>query len=320
MDIKNKAIRVFDKKVYFFNEEGIYIFLSIKEARNAGIKGIMFNGKTGEHYQDFDREVLVVGYYDEEKKRPRYVEEYGKKSYALKRAILCLEIGDSIEKFYNDVKRFEKIYERPFSVCNTVFRVSNGNFYFFDSNGKYTFMKEKEIVRSDIFIGFVQLDSRSKKAWYKCDIELRKLGRKYDCDNEVIERKAITQMKIGDTEETFGELVRNTKLEKRDLPQGIDRFITRVRKPDFFCTPENPNKDTTFDYIHIYVGTVVEWENKMQYIKSHLSEIESKVLDKIEKDRTFKKFGVPVNVLKLSEVTMRNRTSELKFVFELKSI
>ena len=68
MEIKNKAIRIFDKKVYFFNEEGIYIFLSIKEAKEAGIKGIMFNGKTGEHYQDFDREVLVVGYYDEEKK------------------------------------------------------------------------------------------------------------------------------------------------------------------------------------------------------------------------------------------------------------
>ncbi len=320
MEIKNKAIRIFDKKVYFFNEEGIYIFLSIKEAKEAGIKGIMFNGKTGEHYQDFDREVLVVGYYDEEKKRPRYVEEYGKKSYALKRAILCLEIGDSIEKFYNDVKRFEKIYEKPFSVCNTVFRVSNGKFYFFDSNGKYTLLKEKEIVRSDIFIGSLYISHSSEKAWYDCETELRKLGEKWGCDNVAIRKKAITQMQLGDTEETFGNLVRNVNFKKRDLPQGIDRFITRVGKPEFFCTPENPNKDTTFDFIHVYVDVVVNWDNKMEYIKSNLGEIKEKVLKKIGNDRRFKSFKVPVNILKLSEVTMRNKTSELKFVFEIKSI
>ena len=313
MNIKNRAMRICDKKVYYFNEEGIYTSLSIKKAKENGIKGIVFDSETGEYHQDFVWKILKE-YYEEEKNRSCVKEDN-----AVTRAIICLEIGDSITKFYNDAKRFEKLYKRPFSVINTVFRITCGEFYFFDASGKYNCMKEKEIIRSDIFIGSVGIGNNGK-TWYKCNTELHKLSKKLGVDNPGIERKAITQMKIGDTEETFGELVRNTKFEKRDLPQGIDRFITRVRKPDFFCTPENLNKDTTFDYIHIYVGTVVEWENKMQYIKSHLSEIESKVLDKIEKDRTFKKFGVPVNVLKLSEVTMRNRTSELKFVFELKSI
>lgn len=42
------------------------------------------------------------------------------------------------------------------------------------------------------------------------------------------------------------------------------------------------------------------------------------VFKSIEKDRRFKKYGVPINFLRLSKVTVRRDLNSLHYVFELK--
>ena len=50
----------------------------------------------------------------------------------------------------------------------------------------------------------------------------------------------------------------------------------------------------------------------------NIKEINKIVLDKIEKSKSFKKYGVPVNYLKISKVTLRNDLNSLHYVIELK--
>ncbi len=44
------------------------------------------------------------------------------------------------------------------------------------------------------------------------------------------------------------------------------------------------------------------------------------VWNKLENDRRFLKYGIPINFLKIAKVTFKKCTSELHYVFELKCI
>ena len=52
-------------------------------------------------------------------------------------------------------------------------------------------------------------------------------------------------------------------------------------------------------------------------VNKHRREIYRLVLDKIESDRRFIRYGVPINFLKLSDVTLL-RNYSLEFIFELR--
>ena len=52
-------------------------------------------------------------------------------------------------------------------------------------------------------------------------------------------------------------------------------------------------------------------------LKKYQREIYQQVIQRLEKDRQFKKYGVPVNFLKISNVTLL-RDFSLEFIFELK--
>lgn len=57
-----------------------------------------------------------------------------------------------------------------------------------------------------------------------------------------------------------------------------------------------------------------------KYIRDHIREINEMVLEKIENDKTFLKYGIPINFLRFSKVTLIKRTSEIQFILELTNI
>ena len=59
------------------------------------------------------------------------------------------------------------------------------------------------------------------------------------------------------------------------------------------------------------------WEALRDEVKKYQREIYRLVLDKLENDRRFKRYGVPINFLKLSDVTLL-RNYSLEFIFELR--
>ena len=96
--------------------------------------------------------------------------------------------------------------------------------------------------------------------------------------------------------------------------------MQEIYPPVFEREPENENT-ATFDRIRVSVGLpryhFPSWEVLRSEVKIHRHEIYRLVLDQLENDRRFKRYGVPINFLKLSDVTLL-RNYSLEFIFELK--
>jgi len=52
-------------------------------------------------------------------------------------------------------------------------------------------------------------------------------------------------------------------------------------------------------------------------VKKYQHEIYQRVIQRMETDRSFKRYGVPINFLEISDVTLL-RDFSLEFIFELK--
>ena len=301
-DCIGRVMRVINKKVYYFNYHGEYSQTTIREAKDKKLDGLFFNQSTG-----------------------KYCEESYKcdcDTKALDRAVACLKLGDTIEDFEKYVYRFDRLYhmemERPF--INNVIRIAEGKFYFFNEQGVYTCLKEKEILPTDIRISVVS-NIPGKRTSYSCYHELRKLAEVYEVDNMNLFAKVICMLKPGDSFFTLEDYCYNKKiiLTRNKKPEGVDRFITKIQRPEFVCSPENPNPKETFDYIHVYADIVSNWEtDKKTYIQEHIKEINQKVLTKIESSKSFKKYGIPINYLKASQIVLVDRIDQIHYVFELK--
>ena len=78
---------------------------------------------------------------------------------------------------------------------------------------------------------------------------------------------------------------------------------------------------STFDRIHITVGLpryqFNSWEDLQDEVKKYHHEIYQRVIRKLEAERPFKKYGVPLNSLVLSDVMLLYNYS-IEFIFEHK--
>lgn len=142
------------------------------------------------------------------------------------------------------------------------------------------------------------------------------------CFNSAVWIKATTHFKPGmSLMECIGVFL-ETKIEARPprKPSPIDQLVQGISPPVFEREPENETP-ATFDRIRISVGLpryhFPSWEVLRSEVKKHRHEIYRLVLDKLKNDRRFKRYGVPINFLKLSDVTLR-RNYSLEFLFELK--
>ena len=236
--LKEQAIRINKKKVYFFNSEGIYTETSIEEARRMHLKG------------------LKMDYY----KRGGYCSETDF-SGPTARAILCLEVGDSIDKLEQDIERFEKAEKKSErGYINVVLRKCNKKFYFFNEKEEWTCLPEEEILPTDISVPYIWFERGKDISYLQINFSYELLQR-IDVDNKTLLSKAIGRLEVGDSIEKLKEYCNGGVTLKEPSKASYDNgIITRICDPEFICNPENPKKTTTFDYINVDVNLLTTWK------------------------------------------------------------
>ena len=288
---KSKVIRVSDYKVYFFDKKGVYTFVSVDEAQSMDLIGL-------EKCYPFEQ------YYCFERQRM---------SEEMKRAILALEVGDDIKEFEKDIERLRKSKEEnPIGILNTVYLVKDEKYYFFNDEGIYSCLDRKSMLKSGIRA------QRYKKKYLAVNIDklIKLLGKEYD---RYFLKEALLKMKIGDKLEKLENCYNEVLKEDERFSNSVERFVTLIEKPDFVCVPENPKKSTTFDYIHVDINLVTEWEtDKKEFINKNIEKITAMVLESIANNGKFKRYGVPINILKIAGITLRNDLNSMHYVFEIK--
>lgn len=140
-------------------------------------------------------------------------------------------------------------------------------------------------------------------------------------------RNAISKLKEGDNLDKLVLYIEEVSKKRREIGQqleekrlqSLDNFITRIERPVFGRESENEN-DKTFDYIYVDACIAYDWNvDKKQYVKDNLKEIKKRVVNHLANHSSFKKFGVPVNFLRITEITL-TKDCLLHFIFELKKI
>lgn len=301
--LKEQAIRINKKKVYFFDSEGIYTESSVENARKMHLKGLKSDYyKLGEYRSEMDF------------------------SGPTARAILCLEVGDSIKKLEQDIKEFEvteKEAEKMQNLINRVLRIRSKKFYFFNEQEEWTCLSEKEILSvSKVSLPRIWFKN-GKDISYEPEYISYELLEMFKIDNRTLLRKAISMLEPGDSIEKLkeycnGSVTLKEKSKRNTVQEGI---VTKICNPKFVCKPENPNKKTTFDYINVDVNLLTTWEgDKKEYIEKHKEGISKIVLEKIKNNKTFIKYKIPVNCLKIASITLYKDKNVLQYVLEINTI
>lgn len=180
-----------------------------------------------------------------------------------------------------------------------------GNTYYFNKDEVYSVDKKSEL--------FLQ-EGRQKFNIFKITFE--------NCFNTNVWRKATSQFEVGMTLRECISIFLQTELA-HSPPQElvpIDRLIQHIAPPIYERVPGNDNK-ATFDHIHMTVGLpryrFNSWKDLKDEIKKYQREIYQRVIQKLKQDCQFKRYGVPINFLKLSDVILR-RDFSMEFIFELR--
>lgn len=85
--------------------------------------------------------------------------------------------------------------------------------------------------------------------------------------------------------------------------QYVEDFVLSVYKPEYRRAAGNEDKKT-FDFIEVEM-VIRSTDASKEKVQQHQKEIFRKAIEKIEKDRSFKKYGVPVNVLKMYQFVLK---------------
>lgn len=190
-------------------------------------------------------------------------------------------------------------------VLNTPICQRAGATYYFNENGVYS------------------LDETSSLFPYEKRIKFGMFGITSEtCFNMNVWRKAVSQFEVGMTlEECIGHFLRTELVHRVSQKLSpVDRLVQYISPPMYERVPENMD-ESTFDRIRITVGLpryqFDSWEAVRNEVEKHQVEIRQRVIQKLENERQFKKYGVPINFLKLSDVILL-RNFSIEFIFELK--
>lgn len=103
------------------------------------------------------------------------------------------------------------------------------------------------------------------------------------------------------------------------VPVELAMFVHTVGTPEIEREFENKNPNT-FDFIRVYVSVKhVDANTKRTMLRKYKKEIMNMVLLQIKTNKSFKKYGIPVNFLRLSQCVL-TRDHQIMFLFELKDI
>lgn len=284
----NQIVKTIRDTLYFFNEEGILCKISFE------------NGKSKDWSFLNNRCICDLPYVD--------------------RAIRCLEPGDTIEKFESNIKRFKCIYEKrkQDSVHNVIFKRNGKLYYFFNSQGIYSSIHRDEVLNSDLYYFPWKIFRENRYYFIDMTVSVADALFLYNYNGF---KRAVNLLKVGQTINDLIEIYNAIKPTYSHWHNDLERFVTTIEEPEYVCIPENQNKNTSFDYVYVTVNVVSEWyTDRKSYINSHSREIKKMVLERIETDKNFKKYGLPINFLKLSRAIFSPRKSSIQFLFELKDI
>lgn len=206
-------------------------------------------------------------------------------------------------------------------LINKVLRLNGTNAYFFDNTGTYRCILAKRALAWKIY-GVYEKTPGGKigyNKWYEEEKDALRV-------EPHVFRKAVQKLKAGDKVEMLfsyvDEVENEEEAEKRSQSTSQDNtgdFITKISKPIFKRESGNDN-EKTFDFIYVDVCVVHDWKtDKLKYINQNLLKIKDRVVEHLGNYPSFKKFGVPVNFLRITDVTF-TKDDQIHFVFELKKI
>lgn len=180
-------------------------------------------------------------------------------------------------------------------------RIVNQAAYYFDSDQVY----KKDTGERWKNIGKV------RSLWHCREIDMRVFS------------KAASRFQEGYILRDCVDLVLKTDLCPTSVQYSpLERLVTRVGPVSYERVPENQNPKT-FDRVRVQANLshtfYATWEELRQGVKRHRKEIDNLVIETIRNDPKFQKFGVPVNVLRLSNLILA-RSYFLEYIFELKEV
>lgn len=189
-------------------------------------------------------------------------------------------------------------------ILNTPIRQRNGNTYYFNTNCIY-----KLDHNSSLF----EYDTRLKLSLFKVRGE--------SCFNLTVWNKAATHFEVGMTLDACIEIFLKTSIATTTpaTPTDYERLVQHIGPPIYERIPENKD-ETTFDRIRVTVGLprylFGSWEELSAEVAKYKSEILQNAVTRIAEDRQFKRYGIPINFLKLSNAQLL-RDYSLELIFEL---
>ena len=190
-------------------------------------------------------------------------------------------------------------------VLNTPVAQHKGNTYYFNENEVFSLDKGSKLFPNE---------KRMKFSIFTIKGET--------CFNNILWRKAVSRFEVGATLTECVRIFMATELvhHVRREPSPVERLVQYISPPVYERFPENKN-ESTFDRIRLTVGLPTyqygSWEALQNEVKKYKPEIYRLVIQKLKKDRQFQRFGVPINFLKLSNVSLLHDFS-LEVIFELK--
>lgn len=218
-------------------------------------------------------------------------------------------IKDQIDQMPED-QRCEVI--RQYLIYNgileTPIRYLAGNTYYFDNEERY------------------QIDRGSKHHEYP-DHPVRGVfaPRGQAFFNLRLWTKAVSKFEEGMPLINCAKIFLNEELHQNTEPiahKYIERLIQKIDSPQFERVPENPDPNS-FDRIRVTVSLPMylykTWEELRDAVKKHRREIDRRVVEKIESDRAFKRYGIPLSFLRLSNLSL-GRDFTLEYIFEFRDI
>lgn len=199
---------------------------------------------------------------------------------------------------------------RDFLINNGVIdqpiRQRKGNTYYFDQNEIYSLDKGAQVFPYKGKIKRIFTIKGPDTAFFNSGVWI----------------KATPQFEVGMTLKECVGIFLKTELT-HNVPQEqspLDQLIQYIAPPVYERVPGNDNINT-FDRIRVTVGLpryqFNSWGALQGEVKKYQNEIYQQVVQKLETDRQFRRYGVPFNFLKLSDATLLCDFS-LEFIFELK--
>ena len=190
-------------------------------------------------------------------------------------------------------------------VINVPIVQREGSTYYFNENEVYSLDAKSELFPYEKRIKFNLFDADRES-----------------CINLLVWRKSVSQFEVGMTLNECISIFLKTELV-RGVPQGqspLERLVQYISPPVYERVPGNQD-ETTFDRIRITVGLPCSkfdsQEALQDEVEKYQGEIQQQVIQKLKNDRQFKRYGVPINFIKLSNVILL-RDFSIEFIFELK--